>query len=261
MIFDTHAHINFKDFDKDRKEVINRCKKEQVLVLNAGTDYISSKEVIDIARDNEMYASIGLHPLHIKDEDFSIDDYKKLYCKEVVAIGETGIDKHGSNIQKQEEVFLKHIELAKELKLPLIIHCRKAHQEIIDILKSKVNPVRNSEGSQRKISNGAKHPKGVIHCFTGSKTNLRDYLKMGFYIGFNGIIFKMNLKEVIIETPLEKMLLETDCPFLTPPQKEKERNEPEFVYFIAEEIAKIKNKNTEEVINITTKNTKKLFGL
>ncbi len=245
MIFDTHAHINFKDFHKDRKEVIDRCRKEEVSVLNIGTDYISSKEVISIAKENGMYASIGLHPLHIKDEDFSIENYKKLYCKEVVAVGETGLDRKGEDFDKQIEVFKKHIKLAKELQLPIIIHCRGAHKEVISILKEEYN----------------ENLRGVVHCFTGSRKEAKEYTNMGFYLGINGIIFKMNLEKIIKDTSLNNILLETDCPFLVPPNLETKRNEPIFIKEVAKEIARIKEIKQEEVEKITTENGRELFKL
>lgn len=245
MIFDTHAHLNFPDFNKDRKEVIDRCIREEVSVLNVGTDHASSKEVIEIAKENKMYASIGLHPLHIKDEDFSIENYKKLYCREVVAVGETGLDRKGEDFDKQVEVFKKHIKLAKELQLPIIIHCRGAHKELISLLKEEYD----------------ENLRGVVHCFTGSRKEAKEYIDMGFYLGINGIIFKMNLKKVIKDTSLNNILLETDCPFLTPPNLKTKRNEPIFIKEVAKEIASIKEIKQEEVERVTTENGRELFKL
>ncbi len=244
MIFDTHAHLNFKDFDKDRKEVIERCKRERVSVINIGTNMESSREVLDIAaKHSNMYASVGLHPLHIK-EKFLLSDYKKLSFEKVVAVGETGLDKKGERLGKQKQVFLKHIELASEKKLPLILHCRGEHAELLKILKEKYAEL-----------NG-----GVIHCFTGKRRDARQYIELGFYLGINGIIFKMNMEKVIKETPLKKILLETDCPFLSP-FEDKKRNEPIFVRRIAEEVARIKEISQEEVERVTTKNAKELFSI
>lgn len=159
-------------------------------------------------------------------------------------------------IKKQTEIFIKQLELSDEFDLPIIIHCRVAFEELINILQKRKN-------------------SGVIHCFTGNWDQAQQLLKLGYYLGINGIIFKMNLKEVIEKCPLEKILLETDCPFLSPPsfcygpelvegQRRadfKERNSPLSLPVIAEEIAKIKNVSLEKIIEITNLNAQKLFFL
>jgi len=247
--FDTHAHLNFKDYDKDRDEAIKNSLREGVFVINVGTDIKESREVVKIAESYErgVYACVGLHPLHIENEDFkkTFPEYEKLSKNpKVVAIGETGLDKHGENPEKQEEVFRAHIELAKKTDLPLVLHCRKAHEDLISNFKFQIS---NSNLS------------GVIHCFTGGKKELKEYLDMGFYIGLNGVIFRLSLEKEIKETPIERILLETDCPFLTPPP-EKGRNEPLFVKHIAKEVARIKGMSVEEVAEKTTQNAKELFS-
>ncbi|MEA2092658.1 MAG: TatD family hydrolase [Patescibacteria group bacterium] len=272
MIFDTHAHLNFPDYEDDRDDIIKKTLKEGVFMINVGTDFKESEKVIEIAKKYKrgVYASIGLHPLHIKDEVFSFEKYKKMAednKEKVVAIGETGLDKHGDNLEEQKKVFLEHIKLAEELQLPLIIHCRKEHNEVISIL-ANYYPVILSDSEEslehpqdcRNDGGVSKfHPKGVIHCFTGNITQAREYIDMGFYLGFNGIIFKINLKKIIKKVPLEKILLETDCPFLTPPDMGTERNEPIFTKEVAKEIAKIKEISVGEVIKVTTDNALKLF--
>jgi TatD DNase family protein len=284
MIFDTHAHLNFPDYEEDRDSIIKKTLEEGVFMINVGTDFKESKKVVEIAKKYKkgVYASVGLHPLHIKDEVFSFERYKKMAeenKEKVVAIGETGLDKHGENPEKQKEVFLEHIKLAEELQLPLIIHCRKEHNELINTLKFQIpNSPRHSERSEESLEQSQDchaplrsarndggvsklHPKGVVHCFTGNITQAREYIDLGFYLGFNGIIFKMNLKKVIKETPLEKMLLETDCPFLVPPDMGTKRNEPIFTKEVAKEVAKIKEVSVEEVIEKTNNNAVKLFKL
>ena len=134
------------------------------------------------------------------------------------------------------------MDLAKELNLPIIFHCRKAHEQLIEILKN--NQVF-----------------GVIHCFTGSWKEAKQYLDMGFYLGINGIMYKLDLKEVIEKVPLNRILLETDSPYLTPPMAKVERNEPVFVRHIAKDVAKIKRTSFEEVVNTTTQNAQNLFGI
>ncbi len=243
MIIDTHAHLNFKAFDRDREEVIKRTLQGGVLAINVGAGKETSKKAVEIScKYPEMYSSVGLHPIHVDDEDFSKEEFKKLIKKGVVAIGETGLDKERGDSIKQRKVFLDHISLAREENLPLIFHCRKAHKEMIDILKKE-------EGI-----------KGVMHCFTGKMKEAKEYLDMGLFLGFNGIIFKMNLKKVIEKVPLDKILVETDCPFLSP-FKDKERNEPLFIEEIIKEIAKIKGIKEEEVKTKTSQNARNLFGI
>ncbi len=176
--------------------------------------------------------------------------------KKVVAIGEIGLDYYyrpKTKIKleqfkiKQKEIFLVQLKLAEELNLPVIFHCRMAHEDLIKIL--------NEQKTKNK-----KQLRGVVHCFTGDWKQAQQYLEMGFYLGFNGIIFKLNLDEVIEKTPLDEILIETDCPYLTPPQKNG-RNEPLYVKHIVEKIAKIKNLSYEEITEITTENAKKLFKI
>jgi len=281
-MFDTHAHLNFKAFDKDREKIIQKCLQENIWMINVGTNFFSSKLAVEIANRYQegVYASVGLHPINIsnlksqnsklqlktqnfkKDEDvleenFDYKKYKKLAeNKKVVAIGEIGLDyyykpKTKQKLEefksKQKEIFLQQLKLAEELDLPVIFHCRMAHQDLIELLKKEI------------INN--KKTKGVIHCFTGTWGQAQEYLKMGFYLGFNGIIFKLDLDEVIKKTPLERILVETDCPYLTPPGFENKRNDPRGVKFIIEKIAKLKDLGFEEVVQQTHKNALRLFKI
>jgi len=172
----------------------------------------------------------------------------------VVAIGEIGLDyyrkpKTKRRLEefknKQKEIFLKQIELAQELNLPVIFHCRMAHQEMIEILK-------------QKIVNNKQKIKGVVHCFTGTYQQAEEYLKMGFFLGFNGIIFKLNLDDIIKKIPLDKILIETDCPYLAPPGY-KERNDPMSLPLIAKKIAQVKSLDFREVLQRTENNAYTLF--
>ena len=251
MLIDTHAHLNFNDFRNDFDEVIKRSLNEDVWMINVGSKYETSKKAVEIAEKyNGIFAAIGLHPIHAKDESFDKEKYKELgRSDKVVAIGEIGLDylkDYKIFKEEQKEVFLKQLNLAKELNLPAIIHCRMAHKDLLEILNF-----------QFSISNF--QLKGVIHCFTGNWEQAKKYLDMGFYLGINGIIYKMDLKEVIEKTPLEKILIETDCPYLTPPQADFKRNEPIFVKYIAQDIAKIRNIDFQKVVEITFQNAKKLF--
>ena len=268
MIIDTHAHLNFLEFDKDKDKLIEKCLKEGIGMINVGTNLQSSKKAIEIAEKySGISASIGLHPLNIDSEflknkgysgeaesflekDFDYDAYKSLKNEKVVAIGEIGLDywyrpkgtgKKELFKQEQKRIFEKQLDLAEELKLPVIIHCRSAFDDLFSILLS------------RKI-------KGVLHCFTGTKEEAEKALALGLYIGINGIIFKMDLKEAIKSIPLEKILIETDCPYLSPPGFE-ERNNPLALSYIIDEIAKIKGVKAEEVGEITYKNAKELFNI
>ncbi|OGZ17654.1 MAG: hypothetical protein A2V72_02605 [Candidatus Nealsonbacteria bacterium RBG_13_37_56] len=248
MLIDTHAHVNFKAFDHDFEEVIKRSLGEDVWMINVGSKYETSKKAVEIAQNynNGVFAAIGLHPIHAKDEDYHALEYGNL-CRsdKVVAIGEIGLDKfkdYGLFLKEQKEVFLKQLDLAKELNLPVIIHCRMAHEDLLDILKNY-------------------NLSGVIHCFTGTWEEAKKYLDLGFYIGINGIIYKRDLKEVIEKVPLEKILIETDCPYLTPPQAESERNEPIFVRYIAKDIARIKGIDFKTVSQTTFQNATDLFNI
>ena len=280
MLIDTHAHLNFNAYKTDFEEVIRRCLKNDIWVINVGTQYKTSKKAVEIAERYKegVYATIGLHPIHLntglvkkkldqeevtfnsREEDFDYEKYKELAKSEkVVAIGEIGLDyyykpktKRKLELfkEKQKEVFLKQLNLAKELNLPVIFHCRMAHKDLIEILSE--NPE-------------VKPQKAVAHGFVGNLEELQKYLDLGFYIGFNGIIFKsikgINFEENIKRMPLDKILIETDCPYLAPPPFENQRNEPLYVKYVAEKIAKIKNLSFEEIAKITTDNAKNLFKI
>ncbi|MFA7157639.1 MAG: TatD family hydrolase [Bacilli bacterium] len=247
---DTHAHLNFDDFKKDRFEIIEKCLLNQISIINVGTTFSDSKVAVDIAEkyDQGVYASVGLHPLYVEEEDFDVSKFKELTrSKKVIAIGEAGLDyfykpkvlTEEEYIKKQKQVFLKQSELAKELDLPLIIHSRNSFDDIYEILKDK-------------------NIKGVIHCFTGDLKDLDRFLKLGYYIGFNGIIFKANLDEDIKRTPLDKILIETDCPFLTPPNFYEKRNNPMSLEIIKEKISRIKGEDIGEKVY---ENSLKLFNI
>lgn len=272
MLIDTHAHVNFNAYKDDADEVIRRSLDNVIWVINVGSQHGTSQRAVEIAEKYEqgIYAAIGLHPIHLEtglvkikddpeeiqfkttEENFDYNKYKALaLSKKVVAVGEIGLDyyyKPKTKVKlevfknKQKEVFLKQLDLAKELNLPVIFHCRSAHDEMIAILEK-----------QQGI-------RGVIHCFTGNWEQAQKYLEMGFYLGLNGIIFKLDLNEVIKNAPLDKILIETDCPYLTP-KPLTGRNEPLFVRYVAEKVANIKNLSYEEIENITTQNAKKLFDI
>lgn len=282
MIIDTHSHLNFNAFKNDSDEVIRRTLAENIWLINVGTKYETSQQAVKIAEKYRegVYSAIGLHPIYaaaefmkvktdpdegeflVKEQDFDKEKYKELAkLKKVVAIGEIGLDyyykpkttaKLAQFKEKQKQIFLEQLDLAKELNLPVILHCRMAHDDVIEILKS-----RNEKN-------------GVIHCFTGTLEQAQKYIEMGFYIGINGIIFKFNIDEVIKNISLDKIVVETDCPYLMPlpaialakegPEGTK-RNEPIFIKHTIQKIADLKNVSFDEVCQKTTQNARKLFNI
>lgn len=280
MLIDTHAHLNFNAYKEDVDIVVKRTLENKVWVINIGTQYDTSKKAMEIAQKypEGVYAAIGLHPIHLnrglvkmkldkeeitfnsREEKFDYKKYKELAKNEkVVAIGEIGFDyyyKPKTKIklelfkENQITILCQQLKLAKELNLPVIFHCRMGHQDLIEVIS-------NFQFTISKL-------KGVIHCFTGTWQQAQKYLEMGFFLGFNGIIFKkiegIDFEENIKKTPLDKILIETDCPYLIPLPMEG-RNEPLYVKYVAERIAKIKNISYEEIAKITTENAKNLFKI
>lgn len=269
MIIDTHSHLNANAFKEDFDKVTKRTIAQDLWMINVGMDYETSKKAIEIANQypEGVFASIGLHPTDaaaeflttkFQGETFDAEKYKKLALgnKKVVAVGEIGLDyyhkpkttaKFQQFKEKQKKVFLEQLNLAESLKLPVILHCRMAHQDMLTILKSYIL--------------NHKSLKGVVHCFTGTVEEMKEYIKLGFYIGINAIIFKLPLDEVVKECPLEKMVVETDCPYLTPPQEGKKRNEPLFIRHTIQKVAKLKSVTFDEIVQKTTENARKLFGI
>lgn len=250
MLIDTHAHLNFKEFDKDRPQVIKRAFEGGVeKIINVGTNLKDSKDSILLAEKyKNISAAVSLHPIDVENEKFDKDVWLELAKhQKVVAIGETGFDFfHPSDKEKQKEVFKALIEIACQVKKPLIIHSREADKEILDILShSKLPPQR-----------------GVIHCFGRDYAVAKKFLELGFLISYTGnITYNIERSSSISKVPLDKIMVETDCPFMTPVPFRGKRNEPVFVKYIAEEIAKIKKLSYEEITNATTANARKLFRL
>ena len=272
MIIDTHSHLNFKAYDADRDEVVKRNFENGVVCIDVGTKYETSKHAVELAEKNEgIYAAIGMHPIHIKTdlmklkmdeseggfaplgEELDVDKYKQLAMssKKVVAIGEIGLDyyykpksaaKKEQFKQKQKEVFIAQLEMAEELNLPVIIHCRVAFNDLYEILKT------------RKL-------RGTIHCFVGTWEDAKKFIDLGFYIGMNGIIDKLDQDEVVKNAPLDKIVVETDCPYLTPKAEGDKRNEPIFVKHVIQKIADLRGLSFDQVSEATTTNAKKLFNI
>lgn len=255
MYIDSHVHLDDSRFDLDRDNLIRTLKDNKVeLVINIGADEDSSERSVELAdRYENIYAVVGVHPHSAKDlegRDLS-SIIKMLENDKVVAIGEIGLDYYYDNSPRdiQKKWFKEQINLALRLNKPVVIHSRDADKDTFDIIKSGVE-----EGGLT----------GVMHCYSGSVELAKEYLKLGFYISLGGPVTFKNArvpKEVAKEVALDRLLIETDCPYLSPEPYRGKRNEPMFVSYVAEEIAKIKGISIEEVAEVTTQNAKKLFGI
>lgn len=253
-LFDTHVHLDDSRFQVDRKEVIQKLPEQGITrVINVGADRKSSQASIRLAEEHDfIYASVGIHPHDSKDmtEDdlrqFAEDSEK--YNK-VIAIGEIGLDYHYDNSPReiQQLWFERQLQLAKELNLPAILHIREAFGDAETIMR-KVGKVKN----------------GVVHCFGGSVDFADFCIKYGYHIGVGGVLTFSNAKklvEVVKHVPLEKILLETDCPYMAPTPHRGERNEPAYVRFVAQKLAELLEKNVENIAKTTYQNALEVFGL
>ena len=248
---DAHTHLNFPQFDLDREQIIHQCLEQGIGLVNVGCDYQSSQKAIEIAHQYQdgVWATVGIHPTEIAKEEFDQQKLLQLAQDEkVVAIGEIGLDYYReSNPQVREEqkkYLKKQISLAQKLNLPIVFHCREAHQDLLAIL------------SQFKIG------KAEIHCFDAPLDILRQYLSLGFFVGFTGMItYSSRLDEAIRETPLDSLIIETDSPYLTPVPFRGQRNSPLLLKYTAKKIAQIKNISLEKIYQSTLENTKNLFQI
>ncbi len=253
-MIDSHAHVNFGDFDPDREEVIKRALDAGIWMINVGCDRETGERAVETAERYKegVYAAVGIHPSNI-DGGTDIETIAGLARSDkVVAIGETGLDHYNrpkSKVKRREyeerqaDLMRDHLDLAERLDLPVMLHCRAAHGRMVEILGERKGGV-----------------EGVVHCFTGGWEDARAYLNMGLYIGFTGIIFKLDLKESIKKMPLDRMLIETDCPYLTPPSMEG-RNEPSYLGEISAEIASLRGVTDGSISEATTDNATRLFGI
>ena len=256
-MIDSHCHPQFPQYDADREEVIKRTLAAGCGMICVGTDLDMSKKAIELAEKYDgppspggfggasIWATVGLHP-HDVGAEMKIEDFEELAKHpKVVAIGETGLDYYRTSEkekqEKQKDVFRQFLELAVEMKKPAVIHCRNAYEDMLDILKN--NPVA-----------------GVVHSFTGSFDLAREFLDLGLYLGLNGIItFTDEYNDMVAKIPLNRILIETDAPYLAPVPHRGKRNEPLYVEFVARRIAEIKKISFEEVVEKTRENTMKLF--
>lgn len=254
MLFDTHAHLNDEQFNEDLIEVIDRAKLAGVSeMMVVGFDRPTIIRAMELTNQYDfIYACIGWHPvdaIDMTDDDLIWIEELSSHPK-VIALGEMGLDYHWDKSPKeiQKKVLRKQIRLAKKVKLPIVIHNREATNDILQILKEE----------------NAAEVGGIMHCFSGSVEVAKECLDLNFYISLGGPVTFKNAKkpkEVADAVPLDKLLIETDCPYLAPHPYRGKRNEPGYVKLVAEQIAEIKGVTFEEVAEATMKNAKKLFGI
>lgn len=248
-MFDTHVHLTEKSLYSKIDQVLNNAKTNGVnKMLCVGMNTNANKRAIDLANKyKEVYAAVGIHPNEVNRNILDINLLKQQTLnKKVVAIGEIGIDlyRQKDNLDKQKEYFIKQIELALELDLPVVIHSRSSADVIYEIVKEY------------------KDLKGVMHCYSEHIELLQKFTDLGFYIGVGGIVTFKNahlVKEIAKKIPLDKVIIETDAPYLAPTPYRGKLNEPAYVKYVLEELALIKNKSINEMINITTNNALRLF--
>ncbi len=279
MLIDTHAHVNFSAYKNDADEVIRRALANETWMILVGADQKTSKRALDYANKYErgVYAAVGLHPIHLvkikasgddydfttRAEEFSYDLYEKLAkFKKVVAIGEVGLDYYHLDLNDdqttvrnlQKKVLVEQLKLAGSLNLPVIIHCRQAHDDMLALLRN----------FKKEFKAVLPHDKswGVMHCYSGDEDLAWQYFSLGLFISFTGIItFSAKWDDLIRKVPLEKIMLETDCPYMTPEPFRGRRNEPVLVKNVALRMAEIKNLTLDRVAEITTKNAKEFFDI
>ncbi|MCX6799757.1 MAG: TatD family hydrolase [Candidatus Falkowbacteria bacterium] len=275
MHIDTHCHLDHNAFKEDSEDVIKRALAENVKMILVGTDRKSSKRALELANkyQNGVYAAAGLHPTNITENDSPIVDsyteefnsgvYEKFAkFEKIIAIGEIGLDyfhidksKNIANIKKkQAEILIEQIRIAREQNLPVILHCRHAHDDMVEILD------KYRKNNKKLFTHGK--PWGVVHCFSGDEDLAWKYFNMDLLISFTGIItFSKQWDDFIRRLPNDKFMIETDAPFLTPEPFRGKRNEPILVKYISKRIGEIKNLSTERIAEITTRNAHTLFGI
>ncbi len=253
MLFDTHAHMDDVAFDGDREELLGSLPEKGVcLVMNPGCSLASSRNVSELTKKYDyIYGAVGSHPDAADEVDEAvIDEYREL-CKQndkIKAIGEIGLDYHYEDIPReiQQKAFRAQMELARELGLPVIVHEREAHEDGM------------------KIVDEFPDVKGVFHCYSGSAEMAKELVKRGWYIGFTGVLTFKNARkavEVAASIPLDRIVIETDCPYMAPEPFRGKRNDPGKIYRMAEKLAEIRGVTVEEIQRITTENGKRLYRM
>jgi TatD DNase family protein len=253
MIFDSHAHYDDEQFDMDREAVIKEIKDNGVIgVINCGSSLKGLEMSVKLAEDYDfIYAAAGIHPENANEFTYEVKEKIHSLTKDnkIVAIGEIGLDYYWEENpprEVQKKVFREQMSIAKEFGLPVIIHDRDAHGDTLEILKEFPEVI------------------GVVHCFSGSVEFSKECLKLGYYIGVTGVVTFKNskvIKEVVKELPIDRLLVETDCPYMAPTPNRGKRNQSNYIDFIIDEIAIIKGITRKEIEEITIFNTKNLFNL
>lgn len=252
-LFDSHAHLMHSQFAEDYDDVIARTLQETGAVVNIGCHYQWAEDAVAAAKSHpSFFASVGLHPADA--HEYEPEAWARIEAlaedEQVVAIGETGLDYYWKDATpaQQKELFKRHIDLAKKVQKPLIIHDREAHRDTMDLLWKE----------------GAEEVGGVFHAYSGSVEMAREILEHNFIFGIGGVLTFKNaktIKKVVEAVPLDKIMLETDCPFLTPVPFRGKRNEPAYTHYVAEAIAEIKGVSYEKVIETTWQTACAFFGL
>lgn len=251
-IFDSHAHYESEQFDTDRDELLQALPQRGVVgIINMGTDILTCRQTISLTEKYDyIYGAVGIHPECAKDlPDNWLSQLRTfLQHNKIIAVGEIGLDYHWLELcpkERQQEVFSVQLELAGELDYPVVLHDREAHGDMMDFMRKY-------------------RPKGVMHCFSGSVEMARELIKLGLYIGLDGPVTFKNARhsvEVAKEIPLEKLLLETDAPYMAPVPFRGKRNDSSYIRYIGERIAEIRGVAPEVIFNATTENTKRLFSV
>lgn len=253
MLFDSHAHLDDEKFDEDREQVIARIFESGVAgFVNVGACMASSARSVTLATQYEkIYAAVGIHP---HDAENALEkDYEQLAIwsklPKVVGIGEIGLDYYYdlSPRDVQRKVFVRQIDVARQMNMPIIIHDRDAHADILDVIKKEAKGVR-----------------GILHCFSGSLEMAKEIIKLGFYISIAGpVTFKnaAKLPEIVANVPLERLLIETDSPYLTPHPHRGKRNEPTYVRLVAEQVASLRGMELSALAEATHNNAKDIFKI
>ena len=252
MLIDSHAHLEMKEFDSDREDVIKRAGDTGVdFIVTVGTNLALSRKAVSLAQKYQnIYATIGVHPHDAaKTDNRTFESLKELsQVQKIIAYGEIGLDffRNISSQEKQIDVFGLQLELAQELNLPVIIHDREAHEKTLEMVKAS--------GVRR----------GVFHCFSGDYAMAKQCIDLGFYISIPGVVTydkAKTIQDVALRVPLASLLLETDAPYLTPVPHRGKRNEPSFIIHTAKKVAEIKKVGWEEVAQVTADNAMTLFGI
>lgn len=252
MIFESHAHYDDKAFDTDREDLLKQCQEQGIeAIVNVSASLASVKSTLALAEQHDfIYGAAGIHPDEVGELDEEAFAWLREQCShpKAVAVGEIGLDYYWDKEKHelQKYWFHRQMELAKELKLPMIVHSREAAADTLEAVKKAHTP----------------ELRGVIHCFSYTPEIAKEYLDMGYYIGIGGVVTFKNakkLKEVVKMLPLERILLETDCPYLAPEPNRGKRNSSLNLPYVAEAIGQLKGIGTEEVIRVTNANAKTLY--